>query len=91
MGKYNTAVSYYEQALAIFQTIGNKESEAAALGNLGNVYYSWGEYDTAVSYFEQALAIFQTIGNKAGEAASLGNLGTVYASWGNTTRSHFLL
>ncbi|MEZ4646505.1 MAG: tetratricopeptide repeat protein [Chloroflexota bacterium] len=42
MGKYDTAVSYFEQALAIFQTIGDKEGEATNLGNLGNVYASWG-------------------------------------------------
>ncbi|MCB8967989.1 MAG: tetratricopeptide repeat protein [Ardenticatenaceae bacterium] len=40
--KYDTAVSYYEQALAMTQTIGDKAGEATNLGNLGNVYYSWG-------------------------------------------------
>ncbi|MCB8967987.1 MAG: tetratricopeptide repeat protein [Ardenticatenaceae bacterium] len=42
MGEYDTAVSYYEQALVIDQAIGSKAGEATNLGNLGNVYYSWG-------------------------------------------------
>ncbi|MCB8967988.1 MAG: tetratricopeptide repeat-containing protein [Ardenticatenaceae bacterium] len=37
-GEYDTAISYYEQALAIDQAIGNKAGEATNLGNLGLVY-----------------------------------------------------
>ncbi|MEZ4646504.1 MAG: tetratricopeptide repeat protein [Chloroflexota bacterium] len=37
MGEYDTAVSYFEQALVIDRTIGNKAGEATNLGNLGNV------------------------------------------------------
>ncbi|MEZ4646503.1 MAG: tetratricopeptide repeat protein [Chloroflexota bacterium] len=81
-GSTTRSASYFEQALAIDRTIGNKAGEATALGNLGTAYASWGEYDTAVSYYEQALVIDQAIGSKAGEATNLGNLGNVYYSWG---------
>ncbi|MEZ4642848.1 MAG: tetratricopeptide repeat protein [Chloroflexota bacterium] len=66
-------VSDLEQARAD----GDQAGEAAALTNLGLVYYSREEYDTAVSYYEQAIAISQAIGDKANEAITLTNLGSL--------------
>ena len=42
--------------------IGNREGEANALGNIGNVYWVKGELDKALKHYQQALKIFEEIG-----------------------------
>lgn len=75
---YRPSVEFYNRYLKIAREIGDREAEADALGNLGNVYDVLGWYDLAVKSHERALEI----GNKQGEAASLGNLGNAYHSLG---------
>ena len=58
--------------------LGDRQGEAAALGNLGNVYLSLGQYQQAIDFHQQSLDIDQAIENRQGEASSLGNLGNVY-------------
>ncbi len=59
--------------------------EAAALGNLGNVYFQRsgpGDPDRAEEHLKLALGIQRDIGDRLGEARDLGNLGNVYLQRG---------
>ena len=76
------ALQSYEQALTIYQTIGNRQGEADSLGSLGNVYNSLGKFHRAIDFQQQSLVISREIGNRQREAASLGNLGNAYYSLG---------
>ena len=58
--------------------IGQKQGEAKAYGNLGNVYTSLSRYDKAEEYHQKKLKISIEIGHKHGEATAHGNLGTDY-------------
>ena len=54
------------EALAIFEEIGDRQGQSAALGSLGNAY-SNREYRKAIDYNERALAIFEEIGDRRGQ------------------------
>ena len=78
----DAALQSWQQALTIYQEIGDRLGEAASLGSLGNIYNSLGEYEKAIDYFEQSLPIFQQLDNRQGEASSLNNLGLAYQNLG---------
>jgi tetratricopeptide (TPR) repeat protein len=68
----------YEQALPIYQTIGEKIGEANCLRSLGDMHLCLSEMNEARTRYEQALPIYQTIGGRMGEANCLHSLGNVY-------------
>ena len=59
----------------IRKEIGDKQGEATAYGNLGNVFLSVGQYAKAEEYVQKALTIYEEIGDKSGVGASYLNLG----------------
>jgi tetratricopeptide (TPR) repeat protein len=76
------AARKYEEALKIFEKVGDKKSAGIAFNNLGLVYRTRGQNEKAVDCYEQSLAIDRKLGNRKGEAATLSNLGVVYTDWG---------
>ncbi|PSB39854.1 hypothetical protein C7B67_29220 [filamentous cyanobacterium Phorm 6] len=80
ISQFREALQSWEQALTIYREIGNRQGEAASLGNLGLAYNSIGQYQKAIKFYEQSLDIDRKIGNREGEAISLGNLGIAYQS-----------
>jgi CHAT domain-containing protein len=84
---FETALKSWEEALIIYRKIKNRKGEGAALGNLGNAYYSLGNYVKAIEYQQQSLAIAREIKNRQGEGATLGNLGSAYYSLGNYVKA----
>ncbi len=87
ISQFREALQSWEQALTIYQKIGNRQGEAASLNNLGNAYASLGQYQRAIEFHEQSLKIKLEIGNRQGEAASLNNLGNAYHSLGQFHRA----
>lgn len=69
-----TAIDYFNQALAISQEVGNRQDVGIELGNLGNAYYSLSQLEKAIDYHEMALAISQEIGDRHSEGNELGYL-----------------
>ncbi len=80
--QFREALQSFQQALEIYQEIGDLKGEADSLNNLGLVYLNLGEYQKAIEYYQQSLPVFQQIGNHKGEANSLNNLGLVYSNLG---------
>jgi tetratricopeptide (TPR) repeat protein len=60
---YETAQRHFEQALEIWELMGDAEWTAAAYGNLGMLAMSQGDLDAAQAYYERALATSRAIGN----------------------------
>lgn len=85
--EYNKAISYYKQALAIDQEIGNRRGEGADLGNLGLVYANLGEIRKSIEYYERSLEINQDIGERRGEGMDLSSLGLAHVNLGETHRA----
>ncbi len=81
--QFQQALQSWEQSLAIYLEIGNRQGIAASLNNLGNAYYRLGDYRKAINYHQKALEIEKQIGNREGIATSLNNLGAAYKNLGN--------
>ena len=59
--------------------LGDPKGEAAALGNLGSVYASWGQLNKAAEYYEKSLEIKRRIEDRTEEGRTLMNLARIYA------------
>ena len=86
--QYQKAIESHQQALVIYQELGDSHGEAISLNSLGVAYKSLGQYEKAIEYHQQALIIYQELGDSSeerlrqrnGVADSLGNLGDAYGS-----------
>lgn len=82
-GDYVSMRSLYEESLAIYQELGDKQGIAAALGNLGATAGHQGDYASARSLLEESLARNREIGDRRGIALALNNVGEIAANQGN--------
>ncbi|MCA1617109.1 MAG: tetratricopeptide repeat protein, partial [Acidobacteria bacterium] len=76
-GDYNAARVLFEESLAIWRELGDKQGEATSLHSLGWVAWRQTDYATAHALSEEALTLHRELGNKLGMAHSLNNLGWV--------------
>ena len=76
--QYQAAIQSWQQALAIYQQIKDRNGEAISLNNLGNAYNYLGQYPKAIEFHQQSLAISREIGDRDGVATSLIGLGNAY-------------
>lgn len=80
--RYDEALDYYEQSLAIQQEMGDRPGEGNSLNNIGFLYDRLGQYETALDYYEQSLAIRQAIGDRQGEGGVFNNIGSIHHALG---------
>ena len=78
-----TAVEYYNQALALDKELGSKEGMATHYGNLGVVAAERGALEMAVDYHTQALVLNKELRSKEGMASNYASLGGVAVSRGD--------
>ncbi|CAF1401506.1 unnamed protein product [Adineta steineri] len=90
-GKYQEALAFFEQSLAISQkTLSlNDPQLAVCYNNIGAVHSDMGNYPKALSCFEKALEIRQQLlpPNHPDLAASYNNTGVVYENMGNYSKA----
>ena len=70
--------------------MGDRQSIANALNNLGNVRKAQGDLAAARAMHEESLAIRQELGDRQGIAISLGNLGNVLLDLGDYAQARRL-
>jgi tetratricopeptide (TPR) repeat protein len=87
IGKAEVAARYFERALEVGRTEGERTLEGAALNCLGSAHLLLGDAQRATEYCEQALAIAREIGDRHGEGNALGNLGSAYIALGDAQRA----
>ena len=85
--QFREAFASWEQALALYREMGDRQGEANSLGSLGLAYRSLGQYQRAIAFYEQTLTLAREIGDRQGEANSLGSLGLAYRSLGQYERA----
>lgn len=73
------AIEKFEEALPLWQAVGDRRGEASTLNNIGLVYVSLGETQKGLEYYGRALPLRQAAGDRRGEASTLNNMGRVYA------------
>ncbi len=76
------AVLKYEEALKIYQKVGDAKNSGLVNNCLGLVHMDWHQYQKAVGYYEKGLGIFRKIGDVKDEGSALNNLGILYKEWG---------
>lgn len=81
--KLERAKSYYEQAVAIRERIGDKPGLSSTLQNLGVLYSDLSDLSKSNEYYNKALALKQELGDKGGVATVAGNMATNYLRLGN--------
>ncbi len=87
LGQDTKAVSFYQQAIAIFKQTGNQTNEGITLSKIGLSYQSLGQYAKALKFYQQAIAIFKQVGDKSpnhleriSEGTTLTYIGGLYKS-----------
>ena len=80
----DAALKSYEQALALFRSVGARLGEANVLQAIGDVQQFRKENDAALKSYEQALALFRSVGDRLGEANVLQMRGKMLIVAGNT-------
>jgi tetratricopeptide (TPR) repeat protein len=56
-GPPDSSLKYFQQALALYQTLGDQQGIAGDLGAIGSVFHDLGQHDTALKYKRAALAV----------------------------------
>ena len=81
-GKYEQAISYYEQSRELYQQLDKEKDVADLWYNLANCYREWGKYQQAVDCENQDLAIRQQLNDQDRIALAYYQLGRIYQGWG---------
>lgn len=78
LGELNTALSYYQQALAIAEETDAIDLISVQLENIANVLRDSGDINSAIEYYERGLLSNKNFGDQLGEAHCKFNLGRLY-------------
>jgi CHAT domain-containing protein len=81
-GEYQIALQFFDLALNSSREVGDKQSQAVILSNIGTIYTRIGQYSEAIDYFNQSLNIGKELRNANAVAISVSNLGAIYTSIG---------
>ncbi len=86
-GKFDEAISLWEEALPLYRKAGDVEHEAMVLNNIGLVRYNMQRYEESVGYFKDALAIDRKRGISKDIGTDVQNLGMAYSALGEYTQA----
>jgi tetratricopeptide (TPR) repeat protein len=90
-GDDKRGAALYEEALALFKVLGDRQGIGVALDNLGLVAFRQGEYGRAAALHEESLALARELGDRHSSVQSLINLAAVAERQGDHGRSTALL
>jgi predicted ATPase len=74
-GQYVESAAAFEQALSLFQQLGDRRAAMSLLNNLGELARAQGNYAPAIGRYQAALQIAHELGNRDAEMVYLSNLG----------------
>ncbi len=77
---WKEAVGRLEEAVKVFEHVGNLSDLAATLNNIGRINNLQGKLEEALNYYKRALALAEQVGNPENIATTLNNIGIVYDS-----------
>ncbi|MFN0280180.1 MAG: CHAT domain-containing protein [Pyrinomonadaceae bacterium] len=71
------SIKKYENALAIFQALGDKNGEAETINSISTAHFQLGETQQALKFVNELLRLYRTLGNKSKEAALLNDMADI--------------
>jgi tetratricopeptide (TPR) repeat protein len=83
MGRYQQALEYCQQAVALHRQVGHKHSEPAALDSLAYVYSRLGHHADAADCYRQAAELYAKLGYHYREAETLACVGDAHHANGS--------
>lgn len=86
-GQIQAALEKFQQALTIYEAIGERANIAVSLNNIGEAYRQLGQYSQALQSYQQALTIRQDLGDRKGEGRTLNSIGLLYQSQGQYSQA----
>jgi len=87
LGEIEKAITLEQQAMEIFERIGNLQGKAATLHCLAGIYANQGDVEKAIAFYQQSLELEEKIGNLQGKAATLHCLAGIYANQGDVEKA----
>ena len=82
-----SAIKKYQEALALYRSLGDHVGEANALGRLGEVYFDMGEIKGSQDVLNQELLLRRAAGDRGREAHALIGIGIVYGHLGEKQKA----
>ncbi|MBD2354273.1 CHAT domain-containing protein [Tolypothrix sp. FACHB-123] len=76
------AIVKWQEALKLWQKVGDKQWQANILLGLGRIYSDLGEKEQGLKFLNQSLPLMREVRDTAGEATTLNNIGKVYSDLG---------
>jgi predicted ATPase/class 3 adenylate cyclase len=73
-GDNEEARRHYEESLALYRELDDRDGISACLNNLANIASEAGDYALARRQYEESLALYAEMGSKTGVATAVGNL-----------------
>ncbi|OHV28588.1 hypothetical protein CC117_30365, partial [Parafrankia colletiae] len=89
-GDYAAAEGSYQQALILFEEIGDRAGVAASFLQLGRIAELRSNYAAAEDSYQQALVVFKELGDHVGVAKGYSQLGTIAQLRGDYTAAEGL-
>ena len=80
---FSSALTMFENALAIFESIGETVSIASTLHNIGMVFHSKGEFDQALDYYHRSIHLFGKTADIQVMSRVFNNIGNIYLAQGS--------
>ncbi|MBN2414595.1 tetratricopeptide repeat protein [bacterium] len=87
VGLYDQAVFQLDSAYAIAVAIGDRQSAAGSLREMGVLYDLTGQYEEALEKFQEALKINEEVDNERMEYMILNSIGVVYNNMGEKNKA----
>jgi tetratricopeptide (TPR) repeat protein len=87
LGKYENAINFHQEALALRRELDDKRGIAISLCNLGTLLGVQQQYLAAKEVFEEALSLLRQLGDKRSTALLLNNLGSLWLALDNPARA----
>jgi len=81
--KFSSAITEYNEALALWQELGDARAEGYSLCNIGRVYRALGKSELALDRLVQAVSRLRDAGDLSGEAFALNEIGAVHRDFGD--------
>jgi CHAT domain-containing protein/tetratricopeptide (TPR) repeat protein len=78
--EYQQALESFQEALVLFQSVGDRSSEGKSLNNIGFIYNSLGQYPEALKFYQQALTIYKEVRDRPQQGITLNNIGLIYSN-----------
>ena len=83
LGKYEKAIAYLEEAIAMSRKINNEMTLGVAYGNLGQAYVEKNEIQKGIEFCQKALEISRKTGDRYEQVRNLHNIGNAHGLLGN--------